>query len=109
MHYVSNTDLTAIWPDDLPLPDGVIDGERRFEIETVGPWSIVRKVRGLAVAKSDLGVMVHGDRSLDHAVQSGYQMEGRVSVAGKTRRAFTSSQLFIHKGELINMAILYVV
>jgi hypothetical protein len=101
---------TPEWPAELPFPPDAAKGERRFEIETVGPWSIIRKLRGLAVSKpKDAGgIIIHGDRSLVSPKESGYQMEGRVSVGGKSYRAFTASQLFRHDGKLYDFAILYV-
>ena len=109
MPYVSEHDRTAIWPDDMPLPPGTAKGERRLDIETRGPWGIVSKITGLAVAKEPNGVRVYGDRSLLKPRESGHDMEGRVSIDGKSYRAFTSSQLFLHQGKLVDIAILYVV
>ena len=108
MPFVSKYDRTAIWPDDLALPPGTKNGERRLEFQTRGPWQIIQRLSGLAVAKDEGGVRVYGDRSLLSPRESGYQMEGYVSVDGKRRSAFTSSQMFLHKGKLVNMAILYV-
>ncbi len=91
-----------------PLPDGVVKGERRFEIETRGPWGIVSKVRGLAVRKTEDGIIVYGDRSLIGARESGYHMEGHVNVDGRRVSAFTASQLFRGPdGKLFDVAILY--
>ncbi len=109
MPYVSKVDRTAVWPDDMPLPEGTAKGERRLQIETRGPWGVVSKITGLAVAKDPDGVRVYGDRSLLKPRESGYQMEGRVSVDGKSYRAITSSQLFVHQGKLVDIGILYVV
>ena len=64
---------------------------------------------GFKVEKAEDGVLVHGDRCLLNAQESGYQYEGRVSVGGKKYRAFTASQMFLHGSQLYNFAILYVV
>jgi hypothetical protein len=99
-------------PGAWKLPDNDIwnlpteGGEQRFEIDTVGPWQVVKTVRGLAV---DYNGRVFGIRSMHAPKESGYNMEGRVSVGGKKYRAFTSSRLFERPdGSLIDVAILYV-
>jgi hypothetical protein len=108
--YVSDTDRTAVWPTGKPFPVKIDEkGDSPFEIQTRGPWGTVSKIRGLAVEKTDRGLIVHGKRSLDKARESGYDMEGRVNIQGKSYRAFTSSQLFLVNGELVSVAILYVV
>lgn len=106
--YVSTTDLTPIWPARLPFPAPIIEGECRFSFETRGPWSLLVKLAGVAVEKVPGGVKVYGLRSLAHPRESGYVQEGRVSVGGETLRAFTSSQLFLVEGKLVDVGILYV-
>ncbi len=81
-------------------------GEMRGEIVSRGPWQIVVSYRALCmstvyVAKEKQhwtaqkeSETVHGIRTMTQARESGYQLEGRVSVNGKGFRAFTSSQLF---------------
>jgi hypothetical protein len=110
------------WPEGTPLPEGVHDGERRFDIETQkGGWQRIVRVRGLAVevTKRDqfghfMGYRIHGDRNLLKPTESGYQMEGRVSVGGKKRRAFTGSMMVRYKDpetgkdRLVNFAVLHV-
>jgi hypothetical protein len=109
MPFIDECDHTAVWPSDLPLPENCEDGERRFNIETSGSgWSIIRKITALAVEKHDKGVTVYGDKSLDNLKESGYVYTGRVSVGGVKRNAFTSSQMFLYKGKLIDLAILYI-
>jgi len=52
---------------------------------------------------------IHGERSLDKAQESGYQLEGKVTLGGDRWRAFTSSQLFeLPSGKLVDVAILHV-
>jgi hypothetical protein len=83
---------------------GVRDGDRRFDIETRGPWHMVSKCRGIRMTSKfnrspgytiTDAVTVWGPGTLSSPRESGYQLEGRSSVPvfGKVR-AFTSSQLF---------------
>lgn len=94
-------------------------GERRGEIETRGPWNIISSYKALAVTATwkDIGISydvvdeytLHGDRILSGAHESGYQLEGHVSIDGKKRSAFTSSILFeLPGGRLINVAVIHV-
>jgi len=99
---------SVVWPAGVPFPADAANGERRFYMECVGPWGIVRKLRGLACSKVPGGVVIHGDRNLTNPVEQGYCMAGRVSVDGKRYRAFTSSLLVEHDGKLWCLAILYV-
>ena len=93
MNYAQAVASPGAWTlsdnDVWSVPDGL--SEIRFEIETSGPWSIVKSLRGLAVT---LDGKVFGMRRLIRPRESGYQMEGRVSIGGEKFRAFTSSTLF---------------
>jgi hypothetical protein len=106
---------TYVWPEDLPLPDDLDkEGNRRFIIRTYGPYGGIRDVIGLAVEKVKGGLLVYGDRRLLDARQSGYDLEGRVSIGGKKYRAFTSDKTFVStdaSGRMRshNFAVLYVV
>ena len=86
------------------LPDGVLDV--RFDLETrPGGWRPLKHVAGLAV---DRGGKVWGWRTLQNPQESGYVLEGKVSVGGQKVRAFTSSQMFMRAdGSLCDVAILY--
>jgi hypothetical protein len=76
------------------------------EMETVGMWQLVRKYRALA---KDQDGYIYGVRSLDEPKESGYVLEGKVSIDGHRYRAFTSSTLFQRTdGSLCDVAILYV-
>ena len=78
--------------------------EVRFEFETIGPW--IKKLQGLALT---LDGKIFGERSLTEPKESGYVMEGRVSVQGKKYRAFTSSKLFEREdGSLVDVGVLVV-
>jgi hypothetical protein len=104
--HVDRYDHTAVWPNDVPFPAEIINSECRFDFETRG--SIMSRLTGIAVEKTENGVKVYGVRSLSRPRESGYRMEGRVSVGGESRRAFTSSQLFLVDGRLVDVGILYV-
>lgn len=93
---------------DIIGHEAVASGEGHFRVRTRGPWGIIHKLEGLAVEKTSDGVIIHGMRSLFDLRESGYQMEGRVSIDGKKLRAFTSSQMFTVNGKLVDVAILYV-
>lgn len=77
------------------------DGTQHLKIQYWGPWSIPVKVKGLAVAcifgkfsrKTHL-VIYEGDRTLTRPVQSGYCLDGTISLHGGKYTCFTSSQLF---------------
>lgn len=89
------------WPTGVPLPDGIVDGERPYELERFP------NVRGLAVEtrtlddsvswKPTLSYEVYGDRWLLDAKEVGFQLEGRVDVAGRRRSAFTGSILVVKR------------
>lgn len=113
------------WPDDQPLPEGIVDGERKFQMEhEPGGWARLFRVLGLAVMpvaiedrvtyKGTETYRVFGDRRLQRFRESGYQLEGHVSVEGKKRSAFTGSVLVVKrdpetgKDKLYNLACLHV-
>lgn len=79
----------------------------RFEMETVGYWSTIQRCRAMAV---DSNNYAFGVRSLQRPRSSGYELEGRVSIKGRTHRAFTSSILFARPsdGGLVDRAVLHV-
>lgn len=87
--------------------------EQGLYIKTEGPWSIVKKVEGLCVenvyGKTDFGskkivsTTLHGKRSMSNPRQTGYHLDGYVSVKGKKRSAYTSSILFEVDGKLVNV------
>lgn len=115
--------LTDEFASQLFTPDEIAKGEKRFEIKTRGTWGVVSSVHALAVEySSDRTLLskyapdycqthaaIYGIRALSKAKQIGYELEGRVSIGGKSRRAFTSSMIFrLSDGRLLNCAILYV-
>ena len=92
-------------PNDVwNIPDKVDDV--RFDFTTHGLWRIVKSIKGLTMDRSG---RIYGIRTLTNCRESGYQIEGRVSIGGKKHRAFTSSQLFQRSnGSLCDVAVLYV-
>ena len=112
-----------VWPEHAPLPPGIAPypsgkgGERRFVIETRGPWGLISKLTGLAVEYHLVGdvripgtAIVYGDRSLDKPREDGYQMRGTVAVGGKKRPSWTSSMMIRHgpNGPYYNLAVIVV-
>jgi hypothetical protein len=93
-------------------------GKRHFATRHRGPWHICDQLRGLAVSAEWKegptypqidAYTLHGDRSLLNPRQSGYQMEGSVSVDGRRFRAFTTDTLFqLPCGKLVSVACLHV-
>jgi hypothetical protein len=79
-------------------------GELRLETKHYGPWSIILSCKGIAVTATwkDIGITynvvdeytIHGFRTTNKVKESGYDLEGYVSVDGKKLSCFTSSILF---------------
>lgn len=87
--------------------------EIRGKLETRGPWNIVTGYRALCISNEyDRSGMftkissttIFGQRNLSTPKQSGYSLDGYVSIEGKKYTAFTSSTLFEVEGKLINVA-----
>lgn len=98
--------------------DAIAAGEKHGEIQTRGPWSIITCYKALATTATwiDKGYgrlvdtyTLHGDRVLSGAKESGYNLEGHVSIAGVKRSAFTSSILFEieETGQLVDVAVIH--
>lgn len=98
--------------------EAIVAGEKRGDIETRGPWSLISRYTALATtatwydAPGGMRVdeyTLYGDRTMYALKQSGYNLEGRVSIAGKKRSAFTTSILFeiIETGRLVNVAVIH--
>lgn len=110
---------TAVWPSGVPFPVPIADGESRFQMETRGRYGGISKLVGLAISQEfgevgrprtpeQSGITVHGVRSMGGLRESGYAMEGSVSIGGKKYSAFTSSTLFLVEGELVSVAVFHV-
>jgi len=106
--YEEGSTLVAVWPSGEAFPVECDGGEAKFEIETYGPVRSVATIRGLAVEKTGAGVRVHGVRSLQKLRPAGYEYEGTVSLGGSKRSAFTTTQLFVVEGKLVDVSVLYV-
>lgn len=98
--------------------DAVNAGERRFAMETVEPWQIVRSIRALAVTaewaekpwggRAVTSYTFHGDQTGRQVTQPGTWSECRVSIGGKKLSAFTSSVMFkTEDGKLVDVAVLH--
>ena len=91
-------------------PDADKHDEFRFELDLVGPWQVCRSLRGLVVSMDfgTKGRTIHGWRTMVDCRQSGYDMEGRVSLGGRKYSCFTSSDLFdIEDGRCIDVATIF--
>lgn len=92
-------------------------GEQRGNVRTVGPWQLPVSYTALCTSNTfnrdvypvEHGPLhVYGRRTLSRVRQSGYELEGRVSVGGRQYRGFTSSQLFeLPGGKLISAATIH--
>jgi hypothetical protein len=92
--------------------------EMRGELKTRGVWSIPVSYKAIA-ASSKFGKKegsffdgclessFYGIRTMSNIRQSGYELEGYVSINGKKYSCFTSSQLFEVNGKLIDVAIIH--
>jgi hypothetical protein len=98
----------------LGVTDAEIEaGEKRFDIETWGCYGVIRSLKGIV----ETGEFVEGTmkwkqfysvRTMTHPKQSGYDMEGTVSLGGVKSSGFTSSQLFeLPCGKLVNVAVIF--
>jgi len=84
--------------------------EQRAEIRTGGPWDTIVGYRALCVRQdfSTGDITIYGYRRLQNIGQSGYELEGEVSINDIKRSAFTSSHLFeLENGHLIDVAIIF--
>lgn len=92
--------LTRAEADKLGIE--VKEYQQRLDIETVGPWNLVKSVKGLCVLRKyskekEFGnhrveeLTLLGTRTMTNPKQGGYELEGRVSIKGKKYSAFTSA------------------
>ena len=96
-------------------PEDIAAGEKRGEMKTRGAWSIPVSYRAIVETK-DFGeystvtrARFWPARTMHAPRQSGYELEGRVSLGGKKISAFTSSQLFeLPDGRLVDCATIFV-
>ncbi len=92
--------------------------EQHGDLKTVGMWSIPVSYKAIAVSsiwdKEQLPLLstrkettIYGVRTMTKVRQSGYCLEGWVSIGGKKYSAFTSSQLFKVNGKLLDVATIH--
>tara|TARA_R110000868_G_scaffold376934_1_gene642182 strand:- start:11 stop:409 length:399 start_codon:yes stop_codon:yes gene_type:complete len=89
-------------------------GEKRFKTESWGCYGVTRSLRAV-VECGDFGehsAMIwkqfYPVRTMSNPRQSGYDMEGVVSVGGIKSTCFTSSQLFeLPCGKLVDVAVIF--
>lgn len=91
-------------------------GEKRLDVETQGPWSLVSRLSGI-VERGEFRkdgssrmewVEFYPARAMSRPRQSGYDMEGHLSLNGKKHSAFTSSQMFeLPDGHLVDCTVLF--
>lgn len=86
--------------------------DQRGELKTYGPWNIPVSYKALCLTSYWEGsrrtkTVLIGQRTLTNAKQSGYYIDGQVSVKGKKYSCFTSDQLFEIDGKLINVATIH--
>jgi hypothetical protein len=86
-------------------------------MKTFGPWQIPLSYTALCTSNTfnqdvypvEHGPLhVYGKRTLSRPRETGYQLEGAVSIGGRKLRGFTSSQLFeLPNGKLISAATIH--
>lgn len=82
------------------------ESEVRGTLKTVGMWHVPVSYRTLAM---DMHGRVFGMWTMNPVQQSGYDLEGRIKLEGKSYRAFTSSSMFMREdGTLCNVATVHV-
>jgi hypothetical protein len=103
----------------LGIPQSAIDaGEMRGESTHRGPWHIITSYRALCLSSvfdraahgftPTRATNLYGMRSLNKPRESGYCLEGFVSIGGRRYSAFTSSQLFeLPDGRLLEFATIH--
>jgi hypothetical protein len=118
-HIARRTWPESAWSTDYHFPESAVAaGELRGKLKTYGPWQLPVSYTALAVEYTEVDethfspyyptAILHGLRTMSRPRESGYVLEGQVSIDGKKRRAFTSSALFLVGGKLVDVAILYV-
>lgn len=97
----------------LLLGIDITKDEIRAEYKTYGPWNIVVSYEALCISNeyNETGIFpekvsteIYGKRKLSKIKESGYCLNGYVSVNGEKRKAYTSDILFDVEGKLINVA-----
>lgn len=114
LHLQFQSGATPITNEQAALflsPEDIAKGEQRAKHSIRMPWGFTISLSALAISHNfETGALiVWGHRQLSKPREDGYCMAGGVSVAGKTKRAFTSSMLFeLPDGKLVDVAIIHV-
>tara|TARA_R100001463_G_scaffold135102_2_gene197988 strand:+ start:896 stop:1252 length:357 start_codon:yes stop_codon:yes gene_type:complete len=80
------------------------------EIKTTGPWQICTSFKALCISKTfgkyseTKEIVLHGQRTISRPKNSGYNLDGYVSIKGKKYSCYTSSQCFNIDGKTIEVA-----
>lgn len=104
--------------DAIALGIDITKDEMRGELKTVGMWQLPVSFKAIAMSArfgkkensffdSCLESTFYGVRTMTNVRQSGYQIEGYVSIGGKKYTCFSSSQLFEVNGKLIDVAVIH--
>jgi hypothetical protein len=88
--------------------------EIRAEIKTRGSWNIISGYKALCVSvKYKKGLIIekesitlYGKRSMGNIRDSGYHLEGQVSLKGKKVSCYSSTELFSVDGVLVNVQVI---
>ena len=115
----STAKVTQEQADALFSREDVKAGASRGRLKTTGQWQLPVSFTALATTqlfhgengalRKNAGLLVFGVRTLSRVHQSGYALEGRISVLGKSFRGFTSSQLFeLPDGRLLSADTIHV-
>ena len=88
--------------------------DSRGNLETYGPWGIPVKFQAPAISIEwdenhwPISYTFYGQRTLGSLKESGYNLEGRVSISGKKVRGFTSSLLCeLPDGKLLETSVIH--
>jgi hypothetical protein len=96
--------------------EDIAKGEKRGKHDVRYPWGITISYKAIVETsryqkdgfKFRTYAAFYPERTLSRPVESGYHLEGYVSLGGKKRSAFTSSQLFqLPDGRLVNVATIH--
>jgi len=125
------TTCHRVWPSSTWIPDNIdspiwktiglnftnpAQDDIPGKIETRGPWGIISKFQACATQQDENSIdnshyepyytklRVYGLRTLNHVGQSGYELEGFVSIGGKYHSAFTSSFMIEYNDKLVNIS-----
>lgn len=106
---------TAITAEQFRLYLGPDLTEIRGNLETCGPWQLPVRYHAPAISivwgpnNSAETITLYGWRIMCDLKEAGYHLEGRCSIAGRKRSAFTSSQLWqLPDGTLLDTAVIHV-